>query len=134
MVGPSRPPEPPNPRVKIDASALMSGTRRRTIPRFEWKASMIASAPPPRVSGAKRESSPPAKAPTAGIIQTSQGRKGVSPRSLVIRSPDARKGTYPHQRSSTTRCTISTPAKKNDPTNPAATPTSAARSSVRPSS
>ncbi len=93
MVGPSRPPEPPKPSVRIDAKALMSGTRRRTIPRFEWKASMMASAPPPRVSGAKRERIPPASAPRAGINQTSQGRNGSSSPLAAMRSPAARSGT-----------------------------------------
>ena len=104
------------------------------VPRREWNASMIASAPPPRVSGAYRERRPAPSAPRAGMSQTSHGRNGVTATSLVMRSPAARSGTYPHSRSSTTCCTSSTPAKKIDPMSPAATPTSAALSSARPSS
>ena len=38
MVGPSRPPEPPLPSVRIDASALTQMTRRRTTPPWWWNA------------------------------------------------------------------------------------------------
>ena len=80
IVGPSRPPEPPEPRVKIEARPFTQGTRRRTIPASLWNASMIASAPPPRVSGASREIAPPTSAPAAGISQRSHGRNGVGAR------------------------------------------------------
>ena len=76
MVGPSRPPEPPVPSVKIDASALTHATRLRTTPSWRWKASIIASPPPPRVSGASSEMMPLASAPT-------RGQQGQQPRAEV---------------------------------------------------
>ena len=75
MVGPSRPPEPPVPSVKIDASPFTHATRLRTMPSWRWKALIIASPPPPRVSGASSEMMPLASAPTAGTIASNQGLK-----------------------------------------------------------
>ncbi len=75
IVGPSRPPEPPVPRVKIEASAFTQVTRRRMSPALRWKASIMASPPPPRVSGASSEMMPLASPPTAGKRASSQGRK-----------------------------------------------------------
>lgn len=53
IVGPSRPPEPPEPSVSADTRSFTQATRLRTTPLWRWKASMIASLPPPRVSGAR---------------------------------------------------------------------------------
>ena len=57
----------------MDANTFTSGTRRRTIPPSLWNEAMIASEPPPRVSGASVEMAPPMSAPMAGMAQRSQG-------------------------------------------------------------
>ena len=79
------------PSVKIDASALTHATRLRTTPFWRWKALIIASPPPPRVSGASPEMMPLASAPTAGTRASSHGRKcgmsvGLGEEGLAVRA------------------------------------------------
>ena len=66
-------PAPPEPSVRIDASALTHATRLRIRPPWWWKAWIIASPLPPAASGARRQvRMPPANAPSAGIASSSQ--------------------------------------------------------------
>jgi hypothetical protein len=70
-VGPSRPPDPPEPIVSAEAM-ILTITARRRIPRGSWcTASMAASVPWPSASGAtlktKRPDSRPPSATTNGI-------------------------------------------------------------------
>jgi hypothetical protein len=104
MVGPSRPPAPPDPSVKMEAMVFTHVTRLRMMPSWRWKASIIASPPPPRVSGASSEMMPLASAPAAGSSASSQGRKWVTSVSSGRNvSPWARSGRYPPRSSSTRR-------------------------------
>lgn len=66
-IGPSAPPDPPEPIVSTVAKNLMTGTRFLMCPPFLWKLLMAASVPWPFASGAKNLTSSPARnAPAAG--------------------------------------------------------------------
>jgi hypothetical protein len=92
----------------------------------------MASPPPPRASGASWVSRPPSSAPAAGRISISQGRKTGEATALTICSPWARRGEKPASRSRRKCWAYSSPAKNAAPTSPAASPTSAVWSNVRP--
>ncbi len=72
-VGPSRPPDPPEPMVIADATSLTSGIRARMLRAPWWKAAIAASVPWPSASGANRNTMSPEMSPpsptTRGIAQ-----------------------------------------------------------------
>ena len=74
-VGPSRPPEPPDPMVRADAT-ILTITARNRIPRgLWWTAEMAASVPWPSASGANRNTRiAPSSAPRPTTKGKAQGR------------------------------------------------------------
>ena len=75
LVGPSLPPEPPEPMVRADATILTITARKRT-PRGLWcTADMAASVPCPCASGATRKTMiAPNSAPTPAMSGSAHGR------------------------------------------------------------
>jgi len=75
-VGPSRPPEPPDPIVSAEAT-ILTITARKRMPLGLWcTAEMAASVPWPSASGANRKTRiPPSNAPNPTTSGNAQGRE-----------------------------------------------------------
>ncbi len=75
-VGPSRPPEPPDPMVRADATILTMTARKRMPRGLWWTAEMAASVPCPSASGANRNTRmAPSSAPSPTTSGSAQGRE-----------------------------------------------------------
>ena len=83
-VGPSRPPDPPEPMVRADARVLITVTRARTPFGCFCTASMAASVPCPSASGAKPNTRIPAARPPAA---TTSGIAHGREKSLACAGP-----------------------------------------------
>ena len=84
-VGPSRPPEPPEPMVIADATSLTSGIRARIRRAPWWKAAIAASVPWPSASGANRNTMIPEMRPPSADDERDRPRPrrvGDRPRPL----------------------------------------------------
>ena len=77
-VGPSRPPEPPEPMVIADATSLTSGIRARTWRGAWWKAAIAASVPWPSASGARRKTITPETSPPSPTTSGSAHGRSAS--------------------------------------------------------
>ncbi len=85
-VGPSRPPEPPEPIVIAEETILTSATRARIPSGRWWTASIAASVPCPSASGASRKTITPAASPPSATTSGSRQLR-VVPDSTACPSP-----------------------------------------------
>ena len=94
-VGPSRPPEPPDPIVIADATSLMSTTRGRMLVGLWWIAEIAASVPCPSASGAKVNTSNPATRPPRPTTSGMAHGRAKSDAGDPVPSPIVVAGVYP---------------------------------------
>ena len=112
-VGPSRPPDPPDPIVIAEATSLISGMRARTRRAPWWKAAMAASVPWPSASGARRNTMiPETRPPSATTNGIAHGRDGVGDRGSALPDRGRPGGTRPGRRGSSAGCLFERPEER----------------------